>query len=717
MFKVRFFTFLITLCISLQVSALTKEVEVDSLSPTQAHERATDLITHFISNYHYRKTPLDNDLSASILKRYLETLDPGKAYFLQEDIKKFSQYKYTLDESLRASDLTPAYEIFKTYRKRVDQRVNFALAQLEKAPDFSIDENYNLERKEAAWATGDDQLDEFWRKRLKNDVLSLRLSDKKPEEIHDLLKKRYESLKRNTHQINAEDVFQFFMNAYTTSIEPHTSYFSPRTSENFDIQMKLSLEGIGAVLQSDDEYTVVKEIIVGGPASLDKTLQPEDKIVGVGQGKDGEIVDVIGWRLDDVVDLIRGPKDSFVRLELIPKAAGVSDARKAISLKRDKINLEEQAAKGYIIELPSEDNHASKKIGVIDLPTFYLDFAALARGEKDFRSSTRDVKRLIDELSQHKIDGLMIDLRSNGGGSLLEATSLTGLFIETGPVVQVKDALGRLEVNDDTDPSIAYAGPLAVMVDRYSASASEIFAGAIQDYRRGIILGEPTFGKGTVQNLIDLNQYDDRSDKELGHLKTTIAQFFRVNGKSTQHRGVVPDIIFPTSSDDDSYGERAYDNALPWASVNAATFTPALAPVKEFDAARWQHEARIAKDPAFTLLMEEIKSVRELQDRDSISLNEAQRRKERDSLDELSKTRDEKYKALSKSMPEFVQLEEEPKAAKKTETEEEEDVARDDILLIEGARVLRDLIDARKQAIEQPTIVNLNNAEQPLSKN
>lgn len=715
MLKVRFFALIASSLLSIFAHALTKEVAIDTLAPSQAHARATDLITHFIGNYHYRKTALDNELSAKILERYLESLDPGRVYFNAADIKQFDQYKYTLDESLRNTDLTPAYEIFKVYRSRVDERVNFALAQLEKTPDFTLDESYPLEREEAPWAETEAQMNDLWRKRLKNDILSLRLSDKEPEEIKDLLKKRYDSLQRSTHQINSEDVFQFFMNAYTTSIEPHTSYFSPRTSENFDIQMKLSLEGIGAVLQSEDEYTMVKEIIAGGPASLDKTLQPEDKIVGVGQGDQGEIVDVIGWRLDDVVDLIRGPKDSTVRLEVIPKKAGVSDARTTIALKRDKINLEEQAAKAYLLELPKEGTHGSRKLGVIDLPTFYLDFAALARGDKDFRSSTRDVKKLIEQLQAENIDGLIIDLRSNGGGSLIEATSLTGLFIETGPVVQVKDALGRLEVNDDSDPAIAYTGPLAVMVDRYSASASEIFAGAIQDYRRGVILGEPTFGKGTVQNLIDLNQYDDRSDKELGHLKTTIAQFFRVNGKSTQHRGVVPDIIFPRNDTNDEYGERAYDNALPWASVAAAKFTPAMAPVQAFEKARWEHEARIAADPAFKLLMEEIEAVDALREREVISLNEAQRRKERDEFDAVNDARDEKYKSLAKGMPELVQLDE-PKKVLKTEDEEDENVAREDIILIEGARILRDLIDAHRDAIEKPKIVDIENTDQPLSQ-
>ena len=697
---------LLTLLVSSQAgSTLTKEVELDQLTPTLAHKRATDLITHFISNYHYKKTPLDDQLSGKMLDKYIESLDPNRSYFIAEDINKFEKYRHQLDDSLRKANLLPAYEIFKVFRKRIDQRVNFALKQLDKKQDFTIDEEYIFDRKETAWATDLAELDELWRKRLKNDILSLRLSEKKPDELKDLLKKRYESLTRRTHQLNSEDVFQFFMNAYTTSIEPHTSYFSPRTSENFDIQMRLSLEGIGAVLQSEDEHTMVKEIIIGGPADLNNELQAEDKIVGVGQGMKEPVVDVVGWRLDDVVDLIRGPKDSHVRLEIIPKSAGVGGKRKVLTLKRNKINLEEQAAKSYLIELPVEGSKETKKIGIIDLPTFYLDFAALSRGEKDYRSSTRDVKKLIEDLRKDNIEGLIIDLRTNGGGSLLEATSLTGLFIETGPVVQVKDAIGRIEINDDTDPSIAYTGPLAVLVDRYSASASEIFAGAIQDYRRGVIIGEPTFGKGTVQNLIDLNKYDDRSENTLGHLKTTIAQFFRVSGNSTQHRGVVPDIIFPTAQDNADYGERSYKNALPWASVTAASYRAALAPVEAFAIARGQHEQRIAKDPAFELLMEEIETIKVLQDKNSVSLSEKKRQTERDNSDQKSKQREARHEEIAKTLPALLKRENHRKA-EPTNDGEPEKSEQEDILLIEAARILKDLINGITKPGSKPQLVN-----------
>ncbi len=693
--------------------SLTKEIELDDLAPSPAQKRATDLITHFISNYHYKRTPLNDQLSQKILDKYIESLDPNRSYFLAKDIQTFEKYRNNLDDALRKSDLRPAFEIFKLFRKRVDERVQFALQQLEKNQDFSIDEEYVFDRQDAPWAKDLAELNELWRKRIKNDILSLKLSDKKPDELKTVLKKRYESLARRTHQLNSEDVFQFFMNAYTTSIEPHTSYFSPRTSENFDIQMRLSLEGIGAVLQSENEYTMVKEIIVGGPADLNKQLQPEDKIVGVGQGKNGPVVDVVGWRLDDVVDLIRGPKDSYVRLEVIPKSMGANGKRKLITLKRNKINLEEQAAKSYIIELPvpsGRHEKTVKKIGVIDLPTFYLDFAALSRGEKDYRSSTRDVKRLIEDLKKKGIEGLIVDLRGNGGGSLLEATSLTGLFIETGPVVQVKDAIGRIEVNNDPDPSIAYTGPLAVLVDRYSASASEIFAGAIQDYRRGIIIGEPTFGKGTVQNLIDLNKYDDRSGHRLGHLKTTIAQFFRVSGNSTQHRGVVPDIIYPTAEDVTDYGERAYKNALPWAAVRPATFHPAMAPVDAFSSARVKHEKRVATDPALKLLQEEVRTIRQLQEKKSVTLNEKKRKAEFEEAEKRNREHEDQYKAIAKTLP--VIKRDVPLPKKATTAPENEKAGEEDILLIEAARILNDLVGEEDHATPKPQLVEHNSKKE-----
>ena len=499
--------------------AITPIVDESELHPNKDQERATEIILHIIENYHYRTRLLDDELSSEIFDSYLKSMDPNKSFFTHADIDEFENYRYSLDDALDDAQLDTAFIIFRRYRTRVQERVEFALEQLKGEFDFSVDEDYQFDRSELIWPTDLEQ-NEIWRKRVKNDFLNLKLADKTEDEIRETLSKRYQRLTTSTLQFNTSDIFQLFVNAYTSSIEPHTSYFSPRTSENFDISMSLSLEGIGAVLRGDTDYTEVQSVVPGGPADLSELLHDGDKIIGVGQEEDGEIVDVIGWRLDDVVDLIRGPKGSIVRLEVLPKDAGLEGPSKTILITRDEIKLEEQAAKSEIIETETGGH-----MGVITIQTFYSDFAAQARGEPDFKSTTRDVRKLLAEMEQENIDGLIIDLRDNGGGSLSEAIEFTGLFIESGPVVQTKDSTGNIDINRDRDPDIVYGGPLAVLVNRNSASASEIFAGAIQDYHRGIILGEPTFGKGTVQNIVDLNRFS-RSGNDYGRLKTTIAQFF-----------------------------------------------------------------------------------------------------------------------------------------------------------------------------------------------
>jgi carboxyl-terminal processing protease len=678
------------------VSAEVRTVSVSELQPEIKHIRASELITHILTTYHYKKTELNDALSSSIYKHYLENLDQNKSYFLKSDIQEFEHYRFKIDDAISRSDLSPAYDIFKRYRQRVNERIDFALNTLKQNFDFNVDETYRFDRREDDWIASKNELDALWRKRVKNDFLNLQLTKKEPDEIKETLTARYERIRSSTFQLNSNDVFQSFINAYTTSIEPHTAYFSPRTSENFDISMRLSLEGIGAVLRGESDYTQVVKVITGGPADLSGELKTDDRIIGVGQENE-KIVDVIGWRLDDVVDLIRGPKGTKIKLEVLPKGTGAEGPSKIVTLTREKIKLEEQDASSSIIDIPETNT----RIGVIDLPTFYIDFAAQAEGKKDYKSTSRDVRKLLKDMLKENIDGLIIDLRDNGGGSLSEALELTGLFIDRGPVVQTKDASGRVDVNYDPEPGISYPGPLAVLVDRNSASASEIFAGAIQDYRRGIIVGEPTFGKGTVQNVIDLNRFIKESDEDHGRLKTTIAQFFRVSGGSNQYKGVIPDIIFPTAEDSSDQGERAYDNALPWDQVKAAKYYPASAPIDSFTIAKQQHEKRIKDNKLFQLLMDDLNLQREASERKEIPLLESKRKAEREKILAAKKEIENAMRA-EKGLPPLKDDEEFDIAA--SDENDDDDEKPIDILLNETAEILNDLIKPPGNKLDTRTV-------------
>jgi len=683
-------TFSLAFCLSFpQTNAYsdTPLVPQSELIPANKHTDATRIITYIINNHHYRKKPLDDTLSSLMFDIYLKSLDPNRSFFLNEDIQYFSKYRYKLDNALSKSDLDPAFDIFKIYRKRVKQRINYAISELNNKFDFEIDEDYLFDRRELTWVNNVDELNEIWRERVKNDMLTLLLTGKEKTEIKETLKKRYQRIYTSTFQLDANDIFQTFVNAYTTSIEPHTSYFSPRTSENFDISMRLSLEGIGAVLRNENDYTLIQKIIPGGPADLSKKLHSKDKIIGVGQGESGEILDVIGWRLDDVVELIRGPKDTVLRLEIIPGKAVNEDLSKIVTLTRNKIKLEESASKSSVIDLPELD----KKIGVIDIPTFYVDFAAQAKGDPDFRSTSKDVQKLITELNKEGVAGIIIDLRSNGGGSLSESLALTGLFIKEGPVVQVKNSSGEIDINNDPDPSLFYEGPLAVLVDRNSASASEIFAGAIQDYQRGIIIGEPTFGKGTVQNIVDINHFINNTEEDHGKLKTTVAQFFRISGGSNQKKGVIPDIIFPTAINIEDHGERSLDNALPWDQVEPVRYIKVAASVNFYEKIQSLHEERVNSDRAFELLLEQLALVKKGNDKKIISLQESKRKAERKQLLDMKHELENELRIVQGLKP----LPQRDDTLEIDEFEEEEGDDKDkphDILLQETARILYDLI-------------------------
>ncbi len=667
--------------------ALSPRVTDAALSPSLEHHRATQIITHYIANYHYKKVPLDDALSAEVLRRYVEDLDPGRGYFLEEDLVGFSVYRDRLDDALRHVQLEPAFEIFKVFRRRLTERVEYAKGLLDQGFDYTVDEDLVLDRSRAPWARNRAELDDIWRKRVKNDFLALRVTGQNDGQIKTTLKDRYNGLVGHAYQLTADDVFEIFINAYAGSVEPHTAYFSPRNSEDFRIRMSLSLEGIGAVLRNESEYTTIQQLVTGGPADRSGRLHPEDRIVGVGEGAKGPWTDIIGWRLEKVVDLIRGPRGTVVRLRVMPKGATPEAGNVVVMLTRDTIKLEDQAAQESVIDFVADG--AKARIGVIKLPTFYIDFAARAKGDSDYRSTTRDVRRLLAELQRQRIDGLVMDLRGNGGGSLVEATELTGLFIRKGPIVQVRDASGGIDVNEDPDPALAYAGPLAVLVDRQSASASEIFAGAIQDYGRGIIIGEPTFGKGTVQNLIDLERVDRQAGRGIGQLKTTVAQFFRVSGSSTQHRGVIPDVLFPNALRSEEQGERALENALPWDHIRPADYDALRISFPALQEARSRHDARVSASPIFKLMMAQGERLALMEKRNRLSLRESQRRAERDANEKL---RIEIEAQFRKAFASELKRKTGSGAATARRGAEEDAIDLGEVVLYESAEVLRDYI-------------------------
>ena len=689
---------LLPILLAAACSASAKPADV-ALSPTDKQAETAAWVAQLLSNsrFHYKPQPLDDALSEKIFDGYMDSLDADRAFFLKGDVDKFMGYRASFDDALRNRQLQPAFDIFNVYLERVAQRTAHARALLKKDFDFTAKETYQFDREDAAWPATTAELDELWRKRVKNDVLRLKLAGKDLPAIRSTLDKRYANFESRVREISSEDLFQSFMNAYASAIEPHTAYMNPRTTENFNISMRLSLEGIGAVLQRDDEeYTVIRSIVPGGPADLSKKVKVGDRVVAVGQGKSGAMTDVIGWRIDDVVELIRGPKDSYVRLDILPAEAGSDGKHEIVTIARQKVKLEEQAAKHRIIDVP--DGDATRRIGVIELPTFYQDFEGRRRDEADYRSATRDVQKLLAELKKEKVDGLVIDLRENGGGSLTEAIELTGLFIDEGPVVQVKDSSKRVQVESDPTRGTSWDGPLAVLVNRSSASASEIFAAAIQDYGRGLIIGEPTFGKGTVQNLVDLDMFARGEEPGLGQLKLTVAQFFRIDGGSTQHKGVVPDIAFPVTLDATDYGESAYENALPWTSIDKASFRSEANFSPMVPILQRQHDQRAAADQEFRWWSEDVAEYRRQRAQTSISLNEAERRAERDQLEARRKAREELRKAaglgdaasaLAQQTDDGLQADE----REITADTDADDNDKPDALIREAAHVLADSID------------------------
>ncbi len=618
----------------------------DLLEPELVHPRVEKVITYLLSRSHYQKKAIDDSLSSDFYNNYIESLDGNRIYFTQADIDSFESFRYNLDDSLRFGSLKPAYQIFNLFLKRFRQRMEFALKRLDTKFDFSIDETFQMDRRKLDWPTSQSELNNIWRKRLKNGALKLKLAGKKWDDISKTLKKRYSNMLKRLNKTNSEDVFQIYMNAFADTFDPHTNYMSPKLSDDFKIRMSHSLEGIGATLRTEDEYTQVVQIVPGGPADKSGLLHPNDRISGVGQGDNGEIVDVIGWRIDDVVELIRGPKTTKVRLQIYPAEASLESAPDTIKITRDKVRLADRAAKSDTLEL--KENGHKFKVGIIDIPDFYLDYDGMRKGDPNYASTTRDVKRLISELKSAGVESIVIDLRNNGGGFLTEAVKLTGLFIKEGPVVQVRQTNGRLEIDRDTDDRVYYDGPLAVLINRFSASASEIFAAAIQDYGRGIIVGNQSYGKGTVQNIIRLNRFFPRTSEKLGQVKMTIAKFYRVNGGSTQNMGVVPDIAFPAQYGKNEIGERNMKNALLWDEIDPLHFKAVqMVPRNTIERLQSRHLARIHQNLRFKYLMENFDLMQKEREKKVISLNEGKRRLQRKKVEDRKEAHKKELEKLN----------------------------------------------------------------------
>ncbi len=632
--KQKLIGFLLTLAFTTQgATADSALADPPLLKPAVQEAKAAHLAAELLSRYHYKAVPLDDALSSKVFDQYLKALDPEKIYFLQSDIDRLAVDRTRLDDAILSEDLSAPFEIFNLYERRAVERMVYArrLLHNSKGFDFNSDETLMIDRKDQPWpATEADSLD-LWRKRVKNDWLRLKLAGQDDAAIVKVLDKRYDSTSKRIGKITGADAFQAFMNAYTMAIEPHTNYLGPRAAENFDIAMRLSLAGIGAVLTDIDGYATIRELVAGGPASLSGQLQVGDRIVGVAQGAARPVDDVVGWRLDDTVALIRGTVGSTVRLDVLPADQGPDASSKTVVLVRNTITIQDSAAKAKVYSVMTGEG--KRLIGVITLPSFYEDIDALRKGDKEYRSAGRDVARLLADLKAQKVDGVLMDLRNNGGGSLREAVGLTGLFVGKVPVVQTRNAKGDITVEKNVETGLAWDGPMGVLINRASASASEIFAAAIQDYGRGLIIGEPSFGKGTVQTVASLDQVARNASPAYGELKMTIAQFFRVNGGTTQLRGVTPDIGYLQSGDDTLFGESSFGNALPWTSIKPADYAPVGDITAQLPRVLAWHESRVQRDRDYQGLLEDLAKAREQRRNNVISLNEAVRRKERAAME------------------------------------------------------------------------------------
>ncbi|PWJ59438.1 carboxyl-terminal processing protease [Dyadobacter jejuensis] len=659
----------------------------EDIKPIEAQFKAEELTTRILANYHYRKIQLNDSLSSAMFDRFIEGIDPNKLYYQASDLAAFEQYRNSFDDYLQRRELAVPFKIYNVFRKRYQERSDYIHTLLESKNPFDFNENESIDtdREKAQWAKNTKELDDTWRKYLKSEALDLKLSGKADTAYIATLSDRYKNRDRALARIRTEQVFQMFMNAYAESLDPHTNYLAPTSADRFKQDMSQSLEGIGAILREEDNYIKIVDVIPGGPAFKGKQLKKEDKIIGVAQGDDGKIVDIVGWFVDDAVKLIKGPKGTVVRLQVESADALPGTPPKEYRIVREKIKLEEQRASKEIVSLQSAGK--DYKIGVIDIPLFYRDFEGAQHKEKEFSSTTRDVQKLIAELKKESVDGIVIDLRNNGGGSLTEAVSLTGLFIDKGPVVQVKESQGEVEVQSDNDAGIAYDGPLAVMVNRFSASASEIFAGAIQDYKRGLIVGEQTYGKGTVQTLIGLNQWVPKESDQLGDLKLTVAKFYRVNGSSTQLKGVTPDLELPSAFKLHEFGEGSQTSALPWDRIASSDYKAVNMVNDQLLAKiRAKYESRLTTDPELKTLVKTLAEFKKAREEKVVSLMESKRKVEREEAEKKRLA----MKQIGEGEDEDEFSEDAPEKAKETKKKK-------DIYLTETGRMLVDYIQLDKE--------------------
>lgn len=620
---------LLTLGSSSRLTADTSALPPGAMTPSARERMIARQVGALLEDNHYSQQRIDDAMSPRVMDKFLDGLDGQRSYFLASDITEFQAYRLRFDDMIRTGDLEPAYAMFARYQQRNRERIRHALSLLDQEPDFTRDETFEFDREKSPWPATPAELDELWRKRVKNDAISLLLTGKTWDEAREVLRTRYDRVLKRADQVKPEEVFEVFLNSYANTFDPHSSYFSPRNSEEYKIQMSLNYEGIGASLQLVDDYVTIMNLIEGGPAAASGALSVNDRITAVGQGKQGPMTDVVGWRIDDVVQLIRGKGGTLVRLQILPVGAAPGSPERVVEFTRGKVTLEAQAARKELKTI--NRGNTEYRIGIINVPGFYSDYDGQRAGDKNYRSTTRDVRRLIEELKAENIDGLVIDLRGNGGGFLPEAQSLTGLFVDQGPVVQVQFANGEREVLDDPDAGIAYDGPLVVVIDRFSASASEIFAGAIQDYRRGVVVGQRSFGKGTVQNLVPLSRWSARPVN--GQLTVTIGKFYRVTGESTQHRGVEPDVELASPIRLKDVGESALDDALPWDRIDRAEFRALDTRLPSIAKLALEENARQKRDPDYRWLVEDIAALNRLRDQSSISLNIEKRRAERTMLE------------------------------------------------------------------------------------